>query len=75
MGWTSEGGRGVTRLDGARARNKFGAPVFEPELFRKQIHCTEESICDIFWTFRRPGNFAPLAHRRIQGGLRGLKSP
>jgi len=36
------------------ARRKFGAPIFEPELFRKQIHCIEESTCDIFGTCRRP---------------------
>jgi len=23
------------------ARSKFGAPIFEPEVFRKQIYCTE----------------------------------
>ena len=30
--------RGVTRLDGAWTRRKFGAPMFEPEVFRKQIY-------------------------------------
>jgi len=24
-----------------RARSKFGAPIFEPEVFRKQMNCTE----------------------------------
>jgi len=43
------------------AKTKFGALMFEPEIFRKQIHCIEESTCDIFGTFRRPGNCAPLA--------------
>jgi len=33
------------------ARSKFGAPVFEPEVFRKQMYCIS---CDIFGTFRRP---------------------
>jgi len=28
--------------------------MFEPELFRKQIHCIEESTCEIFGTFRHP---------------------
>ena len=37
-----------------RARSKFGAPMFEPEVFRKQMFCIEESICDICVTFRRP---------------------
>ena len=36
------------------ARSKFGAPMFEPEDFRKQMYCTEESTCDIVGTFRRP---------------------
>jgi len=48
------------------ARSKFGSPVFEPEVFRKQMYCIEESACDIVGTFgapiviRRPGNFTPL---------------
>jgi len=29
------------------ARSKVGAPVFEPEVFRKQIRCIEENTCDI----------------------------
>jgi len=56
------------------ARSKFGTNMFEPEVFRKQIYCIEEST-DIVGTFRRPrshsvppveirrpGNCAPLAH-------------
>jgi len=31
--------RSVTRKDGARS--KFGAPMFEPEVFRKQMYCIE----------------------------------
>jgi len=46
--------RGVTRLDGARARSKFGAPMFESEVFRKQMYCIEESTCDTVGAFRRP---------------------
>jgi len=38
----------------------FGAPMFEPGLFRKQIYCIEENTCNIFGTFRRPGNCAPF---------------
>jgi len=38
------------------ARSKCGAPVVEPEVFRKQIYCIEESACDIVATFRLPGN-------------------
>ena len=56
------------------ARSKFGASMFEFEVFRKQKYFIEESICDIVETFRRllqwfgapivirlPGNCAPLA--------------
>ena len=55
------------------ARNKFGSPVFEPEVFRKQMYCIEEctyGIVEIFGTpatihpprvIRRPGKRAPLA--------------
>jgi len=28
--------------------------MFEPEVFRKQMYCIEESTCDIIGTFRRP---------------------
>jgi len=44
--------------------------MFEPELFRKQIHCIEETTCNISGTFRRPiltrrpGNCAPLSPPR-----------
>jgi len=34
------------------ARNKFGAPIFEPEFFRKEIYCNEESTFEIVGTFR-----------------------
>jgi len=37
-----------------RARNKFGAPMFEPKVFREQIYCAEVSTCDIVGTFWRP---------------------
>jgi len=36
------------------AKTKFGAPMFEPEVFRKQVYCIEESTCDIVRTFRLP---------------------
>jgi len=34
-------------------RSKFGAPMFEPEIFRKHIHCIEESTCELSqcWDF------------------------
>jgi len=49
------------------ARSKFGVPMFEPEVFRKQMYFIEESTCDIVGTFRSPEvirgprNCAPLA--------------
>jgi len=47
------------------ARNKFGAPMFEPEVFRKQMYCIKNSAYDIvvaFWSptvIRRPGIVPP----------------
>jgi len=44
--WTTQ--RSIELLSGAQrsematgARSKFGAPTFEPEVFRKQMYCTE----------------------------------
>ena len=34
--------------------------MFEPEVFREQIYCIEESTCDIVGTFRRPSKCVPL---------------
>jgi len=36
------------------ARSKFGGRMFEPEVFRKQMHSIEKWTCDIVGTFRRP---------------------
>jgi len=44
------------------ARSNFGAPIFEPEVFQKQMYCIKESTCDIVGTFRRPGNCAFLRY-------------
>jgi len=46
--------RGVTILYGAKGRSKFGVLMFEPEVFRKQMYSTEESICEIVRRFQRP---------------------
>lgn len=41
--------------------------MFEPEVFREQMYCIEENICDFVGTFLRPPvirlprHFAPLA--------------
>jgi len=37
----------------AGARNKLGAAMFEPKVFREQMHCIEESACGFVRTFRR----------------------
>ena len=36
------------------ARSKFGNPMFEPKVFRKQMNCIGESTCNIVGIFRRP---------------------
>jgi len=37
------------RLNSARVRSKFGAPTFEPEVVRKQMHCFKEgTLCTAF---------------------------
>jgi len=51
------------------ARSKFGAPMFEPEVFRKQMYSIEEGTRYIVGIFsaprviRRTGNCAPLRLR------------
>jgi len=44
--------------------SKFGDPMFEFEVFRKQTYCIEKSCCDIVGIFRRlPQSFAaPRSH-------------
>jgi len=42
------------------ARSKFGAPMFEPEVFRREMHCIEERTCDNVGTFRRPQSIGAL---------------
>jgi len=49
-----------------REKSKFGAPMFEPKVFQKQIYCTEESTCDIVGTFR---------HSSHSFGTWGIESP
>ena len=58
--------RGVTRLDGARGKKQVWSPVFETEVFRKQMYCIEESTCDVVGTFCRPPQpfGVPIASRR-----------
>jgi len=38
------------------ARSKFGASMFEPEVFRTQMYCIGESACDSVGTFWCPHN-------------------
>jgi len=35
-------------------RSKSDDPMFEPEVFRKQMFCIEENTCDIVWDFSAP---------------------
>ena len=53
---TSGLSRDVTRLDGARGKEQVWRhpPIFETEVFRKQMYCIEESVCDIVGTFPSP---------------------
>ena len=45
---------GAASLGAPKApQSKFGALVFEPDVFWKQMHFTGESICDIVGTLRR----------------------
>jgi len=50
--------------------SKFGAPMFEPDVFRKQMFCIEASTGDIVGTFRRPPKLfgAPIVIRRLNLG-------
>ena len=52
--------RSVTRLDGARGKEQIWRPMFEPEVFRKQMYCIDESTCDIAWNFWLPEICSPL---------------
>jgi len=57
--------RGAAWLDGTRGK-KFGAPVFEPDVFRKQMYSIEQNTCDTVGTFGasrsdpEPGEMCPL---------------
>jgi len=51
---STHGRNEVSWCPSPRARSKFVAPMFEPEVFLKQVYCIEESTCDIVGTFRRP---------------------
>jgi len=42
---------GHNEVDAALVRSKFGPPMFEPEAYRKQMYCIEESICGIVGLF------------------------
>jgi len=55
------------------ARSKLGAPMFEPEFFRKHMYCIKESTCDIVETFRRPP--AVIRHPRNCASLAPLVRP
>ena len=65
--------RGVTRIDSARGKKQVWHPMFESEVFRKQIYCIEESACDIVGTFRRPHNHS--AHPQSFGAPVIIRRP
>jgi len=54
-------------------RNTFGVPLFETEVFRKQMYCFEKSAYDIVvsvWppaVIRPSGNCAPCPPRYVSG--------
>ena len=48
------------------ARSKFGAPVFEPEVFRKQMYCTEV-LLTLLGYFGAPQSFDDLIVIRRRG--------
>jgi len=67
-------------------RNKFGTPMFEFEVFRKNMGCIEENTREIVGTFRRPsqsfgapivilrpGNCVPFDHPRYAPALGARK--
>ena len=51
------------RFKSRRGKGASLAPMFEPEVFRKQMYCVETSTCDMVRTFRRPPQ--SFAARRI----------
>jgi len=69
--WTTQ--RSIALLLGAwrdyiapGARSKFGAPIFEPEVFRKQMNCTEV-IVTLLGLFGAPQSFSALIVIRHPG--------
>jgi len=54
------------------ARSKFGAPVFESEVFRKQMYCIKVLVTLLGFfgaliVIGRPGNHAPYPRRYAPG--------
>jgi len=48
------------------AKSKLGAPMFEPEVFQKQMCCIEKSTFGIVGTFRHPSVIdAPIVIRHL----------
>jgi len=39
--------KGVPRLDVAQGKKQVWRPMFETEVFWKQMYCIEKSICDL----------------------------
>jgi len=60
------------------ARSKFGVPMLEPEVIRKQKYCIEESTCDIVETFGTSRSHSALPAvilRPLVTGRQGNCSP
>ena len=58
------------------ARSKFGAPMFEPEVFRQQMYCIEVllTLLGLFVVPRShsaPGELCPLHPHRYAPGVTG----
>jgi len=53
---TGDAIRDIMGLNGVRGNKQVCRPLLELEVFRKQIYCIEEGICDILGTFWRPQN-------------------
>jgi len=56
------------------ARSKFGATMFEPEVFRKQIYCIEKILVALLGLFGARGIVPPFAPPSLHPWEYGTKS-
>jgi len=52
--------RGVTRLDGTWGRNKFDAPMFEPEVFRSKCTVLKKVVVTLLRLFGTPHSHSAI---------------